>query len=291
MFSANAPALHLIIPTHTTRHLDLCLTGIALQTVRPATITVTCDVDDVAIGTMLQEQAAKLRLRIHYVRRQGEGKERLAQVRNNAVRALESLGVNSGRLLFLDGDTYATSNCVALHQELGSRAEMVLPGRINLTEAETELLHQEALLAGTQLIGVSPAHLGELDSLQRRGDWHQFLRRLKFTKSHKPKLLGGHHSVDWDAFLQVNGHDEEYHTWGTEDDDFARRVYQTGGRSIVAVRRIVVFHLYHPPRGGGDWHDRANAERFASTGLPTFCRFGLRDPWPQSKVELDIFGG
>jgi len=86
----------------------------------------------------------------------------------------------------------------------------------------------------------------------------------------------------------VNGHDEEYHTWGTEDDDFARRVYRSGGGSVIAIRDIVVYHLYHPTRSPGDWHDRENAARFKRRNVPIYCQYGLYSPYLQESVQVDV---
>jgi len=282
-------AIHLIVPTHTTRHLELCLVGIALQDRRPDTITVTCDVVDSEIENLLRRLASKLRIAIRYVRRPNQGKERLAQVRNNAVRSLIRDGFSSGRLVFLDGDTLAPPTCIRKHLEFGRCAEMVLPARIDLDESTTFSINAESLLVKKGFPEPSPESLRSLNRLHRKSRFHQFLRRLNLTKAHKPKLLGGHHSVSFEAFRRVNGHDEEYHTWGTEDDDFARRIYRTGGTSIVAIRDIIVFHLYHPTRAPQDWHDRENARRFQRRSSPDVCRYGLRNPLPQDPVLTDIF--
>ena len=117
---------------------------------------------------------------------------------------------------------------------------------------------------------------------------HARLRRWRLAKSHKPKMLGGHHSVTLDMYRALNGHDEEYHTWGTEDDDFCRRVYKAGGTARIAVRDILVYHLYHPSRAPGDWFDRPNANRFLRRDLPTRCVRGLDSPLAQPPVQVDL---
>lgn len=242
------PPVHVIIPTHLDRYLDFVLVGLARQTLAPASITVTCDVVDERIDEMVRRCADWLGLTIRHVRRPHTGTERLAQVRNNAVRALLDAGVCDGRLLFLDGDTMPSDHCVQRHAVLGSNVDLVLPYRIYLL--------------------------------------HQRLRRWHLAKSHKPKMLGGHHSVSLAMYRQVNGHDEEYHTWGTEDDDFCRRVYRAGGTARIAVRDIIVFHLHHPTRAPRDWFDRPNAQRFLRRDLPLRCARGLDSPVEQGPVMV-----
>lgn len=282
------PSVHVIIPTHLDRYLDFVLVGLARQTVAPASITVTCDVVDERIDEMIRRCADWLGLTIRHVRRPHTGTERLAQVRNNAVRALLESGVTDGRLLFLDGDTVPSDNCIERHALLGRDVDLVLPYRIYLTEEQTAALDAGSLLRGEMNIEPSAAQLAQLTRLHRRYVLHQRLRRLGLAKSHKPKMLGGHHSVSFEKYRQVNGHDEEYHTWGTEDDDFCRRVYRAGGTARVAVRDIIVYHLHHPTRAPRDWFDRPNAKRFMRRDLPARCVRGLDSPLEQLPVEVSV---
>ena len=133
---------------------------------------------------------------------------------------------------------------------------------------------------------------GQLRALGRRHRRYrrqQLLRMVGLTKRHKPKPLGGHHSVRLDACYAINGFDEEYHTWGTEDDDFGRRLYAAGGTPVVAVRDIVVFHQHHPTRAPGDWHARENAQLFGQR-RPVRCRHGIESPLTQGTVEIISIG-
>lgn len=282
------PPVHVIIPTHLERYLDFVLVGLARQTVAPASITVTCDVVDERIAEMIRRCADWLGLTIRHVRRPHTGTERLAQVRNNAVRALLDAGVREGRLLFLDGDTIPSDRCVEQHAVFGRGVDLVLPHRVYLSQEQTQRLDAGALLRGEMTVEPSAAQLAQLSRLHRRYILHQRLRRLGLAKSHKPKMLGGHHSVSLAMYRQVNGHDEEYHTWGTEDDDFCRRVYRAGGTARVAVRDIIVFHLHHPTRAPRDWFDRPNAQRFLRRDLPVRCVRGLESPLGQSPVEVSV---
>jgi GT2 family glycosyltransferase len=211
--------------------------------------------------------------------------ERLSQVRNNAVRLLLERGVSrDARLVFLDGDCVPQPDMVARHLSLGRRGDLVIAFRIDLTPAQTEAFDEAALLVGRPPISPTAAQLAELDRRHRRYRRQQMLRRLGLAKRHKPKPLGGHHSVTLAMCRAVNGFDEEFHTWGTEDDDFARRVYAAGGTSVVAVRDIVVYHQHHPARAPGEWHDRANARLFRQR-RPTRCAHGIEAPLPQGAVE------
>lgn len=297
--------VHVIIPTHTTRHLRLTLLGIACQSVAPESITVSCDNDKDEIRDHLAEVTAELGLSITLVRREHQGMERLAQVRNNAVRMLigrfpaeicgkpgmtkEQVEADP-QLLFLDGDCFLEKDAIAKHGEFAAQRELVIPFRVDTTKDQLDEFDESKARRGEMPIAINEQQRQLLDKRHRRYERQQRIRRWPLIgglliKPHKPKLLGGHHSVRLSSYIAVNGHDEEYHTWGTEDDDFCRRVYETGSESVVAIRQIDCLHLYHPTRNPGDWHDRPNAERFKGD-LPTRSAHGLDNPMPQGEIEV-----
>jgi hypothetical protein len=282
----NGGEAHLIIPTHTTRWLRRTLIGVHRLIPPPDSVTVTSDTDRPDIHQVLQQAADELGLALTLVCRPHQGTERLSQVRNNAVRMLLERGVSpDARLIFLDGDCVPQPDMVARHLGIGSRGDLVIAFRIDLTPAQTEAFDEDALLAGRPPITPTAGQLAALSRRHRRYCRQQLLRRLGLAKRHKPKPLGGHHSVPLAMCRAVNGFDEEFHTWGTEDDDFGRRVYAAGGTSVVAVRDIVVYHQHHPARAPDDWHDRPNAKLFRK-GRPIRCTHGIETPLPQDAVEV-----
>ncbi|MHC4710996.1 MAG: galactosyltransferase-related protein [Planctomycetota bacterium] len=277
---------HLIIPTHTTRWLRRTLIGVAGLDAPPDSVTVTSDTDRPDIRQLLEQAADELGLALTLVCRPHQGTERLSQVRNNAIRMLLERGVSpDARLIFLDGDCVPQPDMVARHLGIGSRGDLVIAFRIDLTPAQTAAFDEEALLAGRPPITPTAGQFAALSRRHRRYRRQQQLRRLGLAKRHKPKPLGGHHSVTLAMCRAVNGFDEEFHTWGTEDDDFGRRVYAAGGTSVVAVRDIVVYHQHHPARAPDDWHDRPNARLFRKA-RPIRCTHGIETPLPQDAVEV-----
>ncbi|MHC4900247.1 MAG: galactosyltransferase-related protein [Planctomycetota bacterium] len=277
---------HLIIPTHTTRWLRRTLVGVAGLDPPPDSVTVTSDTDEPDIRQLLEQAADELGLAVTLVCRPHQGTERLSQVRNNAIRMLLERGVSSeARVVFLDGDCVPKPDLVARHLGMGSRGDLVIAFRIDLTPAQTAAFDEEALRAGRPPIIPTASQLAALQRRHRRYRRQQLLRQLGLAKRHKPKPLGGHHSVTLAMCQAVNGFDEEFHTWGTEDDDFGRRVYAAGGTSVVAVRDIVVYHQHHPARAPEDWHDRPNARLFRKS-RPIRCPHGIEAPLPQGAVEV-----
>ncbi|MEM1166625.1 MAG: galactosyltransferase-related protein [Planctomycetota bacterium] len=288
--------VHVIIPTHLPRYLEFVLVGLARQTVAPATIIVTCDTDDPAIGECLAEWVPRCGLEVHWVRRppvvfEGSKRERLCQVRNNGVRYLaQALGRTDGRILVLDGDTLASDTCVEHHA--ATPEDLVYPYRINLTQQRTESLDAASLLAGDQTLEPTHDDRIELVRRDRRYRKHLVLRRFGLVERHKPKLLGGHFSVRTALYLELNGFDELYEGWGFKDDEFAERAARrghvcTGGRPAsvrVAVADILAWHLWHPTRQSpGRMAELPTYQRFRTRGrLPRVCGHGVEHPLAQS---------
>lgn len=284
--------LHVLIPTHTPRYLDIVLAGLARQTRRADSITVSCDTDDPAIGSVIEACCAQFGIGASWVRRASHGGERLCQVRNNGVRhILESTGAASGRIVVLDGDMLASDGLLEQHERLGDGYDLVYAYRVNLKEAASLELDAERVFLGSQRITIGEPELRTLSARHRRYRRHLRLRRLRLVPLHKPKLLGGHFSVDLDLYERLNGFDELYQGWGFKDDEFARRAAKLGARVRVAVRDIVAWHLYHPTRQPeGPMRKLSTARRFARTDLPIVAQHGVRNPIEQPLVAVTRFG-
>lgn len=277
--------IHVLLVTHTTRHLRRTLVGVASQT-RPAdSVTLSCDVEDDDIRRLASAAARELGLSITLARRPHQGQSRSAQVRNNAVRALLERGAAEGLLVFLDGDCCPAPDVLETYDRLRANRDLIVGYRIDLTPEQTEAFDEQALREGRR--PVEPT-AGQLRAL-RHGHWRYLraaaLRRLGLRRDHKPKVLSANFGVTLDIYRRINGFDEEYLGWGGEDDDLGRRVYLAGGRPIVGVRDLTVYHLYHEARATGRWRDAPGVKRFLAGG-PTRCVHGLDNPYEQPPVEV-----
>ncbi|MBY0311994.1 MAG: glycosyltransferase [Phycisphaerales bacterium] len=281
------PQQHVILCTHTPLHLRRCLLGFVAQTRRADSITLSCDVENTEIIRVVEEVAREASLPIRVVQRPHTGKARCSQVRNNAVRdLLTRIRPDPGaRLIFLDGDTVPSPDMVARHESLGGSRGLISTFRVNLTEEQTERFSDADLLAGRPPVELLSAQCDELKQRHKRYRRQLFWRTLGMGKSHKPRLIGGHFSVPLDAYVAVNGCDEAYEGYGQEDDDLARRLHAAGWPSIVAVREIVVYHLFHPTRAPQAWDSAPGVARFRAPA-PTRAELGLDRPAPQGPMTI-----
>ncbi len=301
---------HVIICTHTPRHLARTILGVACQTDPPASVTISCDNDDRAIAGVVQECSERLRYRcrpdtpgarLALVQRPHQGESRSSQVRNNAVRAAAAIGcfacnspgLDAGvtdhhRLWFLDGDCCPTPEAQAMHLSLGRHGGLVVGFRIDLTPEQTDAMSDERLGNGLWPIRPTKEQLAILRWRHRRYVRAAFLRRLGFAKPHKPKLLSANFSVGLNDYISINGFDEAYVGYGQEDDDLGRRLYRAGVKPVIGVATAVALHQWHATRAPVAWEDSPNAARFAQP-FATRCRLGLDSSAAQPEPIVHVY--
>lgn len=296
------PPIHVIIPTHTTRHLAPTLAGLANQSRRPDAVVVTCDCESPDIETLLRTWGNRLELPIIHTSRPHYNEARLNQVRNNGFRALDKLGLltakrnpnqpidENARVIVLDGDTVLAPTAVERHQQMGMGFDLVIPYRVDLTPERTVDFTPEAIIRGQVDPEPTEDDLAVLEVRHRRYVRQLWLKGLGLGKAHKPKIIGGHHSVSVSSYLEVNGYDERYVGYGFDDDDLAKRIYRSGGTSVIAVRDIVAFHLYHPSRKPEKMARTEAYRRFRDRSLPARCERGFRYPIEQDEPVIKFFG-
>lgn len=315
------PRLHLVIPTHTTRHLATCLAGLAMQTSPPDTVTLTCDTDDPAIARAAQDiwtpivrtllDLGRQSPVFRHVCRPHTGVARLNQVRNNGVRALDAAGELRDRdtIVVLDGDTVLGPRSCGEHRTLGGQLghDLVVPYRFNLDQDTTERITPQSLLTLAGQLGepddrdwgVRPplaipedAH-AQLRVRQKRYERQMWLRRwcAVLVKPHKPKVLGGHHGVSVRVFRAVNGYDERFTGYGYDDDDLSRRVLALSPPPRVTIAmHILAFHLWHPTRAPSRPTDAPGYATFCEPWRAR-CERGLENPTDQPAVSVRLISG
>lgn len=284
-----AARLHIIVPTHTPRHLAACLGALAHQVQGPRSITVTCDTDLAEIGQIVRTAPRHADLvALTWVHRASPGVVRLNQLRNNALRAIDP--PDDDLVVVIDGDIVLEREALARHASLADRgARMVHAFRVDLSPDASRAAERALEGSGADLGALIGA--GDRERLARRARRyrrHAFARRLGFPLAgHKPKLLGAHHAVRAGLLRSVNGYDEAYEGYGFDDDDLARRLHRAGARGVIAVEEILALHLYHESRAPARAVDAPGYARFRRRDLPVRCEHGWQDPLAQPGVTIE----
>lgn len=277
-------SVHVVIPTHTDRHLRRTLLGLSRQSTRASTVTVSGDTDDPAILQVVRDVHRETGMPLVHTARRRHDEPRRAQTRNNGIRALLELEPDpEDHVLFLDGDCLPAKNLVETHAASAAVGELVIGYFIPLAEDVTKRLDERELD-----LAADAEQLEDLRARERRAGRQLLLRRFGLTKSHKPKAVTGNLGVRLRRILQVNGFDEAYMEWGFEDDDFTRRLHSAGSRVALAHTTALVFHQWHPTLKSSDWTKTDSAARFRSR-TPMRCRNGIEHPVSQHDVETTRF--
>ena len=252
----------------------------------------TCDVDEPDIRTLVTDASRELGLAITLVHRPHQGQSRSSQVRNNGIRAIQTeleASKTDPLLVFLDGDCCPAPDCFATHAKLAEQTGVVLGHRIELTEPQAEQFDVEALRDGREPVPIEADQCAAVRTREQRFRKQLWMRRLGLGKPHKPKLLSANFAVSWSMYSRVNGFDEAYTGYGQEDDDLGRRLYKAGSGVALGLTQATVYHLWHPTRAPGTWHDSPNAARFAQP-FEIRCTLGLDTPADQPPVTVERFG-
>lgn len=281
------------------------------QTTPPHAVIVTCDNDDPSIGALLDETwpatARVLRERtgeapaLLHAFRPTLGQARLNQVRNNGVRTLlgEGLAGDDDLIVVCDGDTMLEPDAVAKHLALArAGADVIVCYRIELSEAQTPGV---ALADVTGSLAAFEAMIARYDTPEARAALLDRQRRYEravrlrswvpgwtgIIKPHKPKILGGHHSVRVRALRAVNGFDERFGGYRFNDDDLGRRLYAHRPRLHVriAVSDITAVHLWHPIRAPMRLQDAPGYELFQQPWVAR-AALGLDNPREQPALTV-----
>lgn len=300
-----------LIPTHTTRHLALCVGSLRFQQTPPHAVVVTCDNERSDIAALLedvwgptaralQERGGHAPVLLH-VQRAHAGQARVNQVRNNGLRALDNAGMlrEQDVVIICDGDTMLAPDAIAKHvARARAGADVTACYRVELTESQTQRVTESDVLASAERFASMFAESQTAERMARLGARHaRYVRSLRMrrwlptwtglVKPHKPKLLGGHHAVRVATLRAINGYDERFEGYGFDDDDLSRRIHalRPAAQVSIGVRDIIAVHLWHPVR--------APAAINGSPGHQTFCL-----PWttraaegwssPRSQDELHV---
>jgi len=285
---------YLLITTHTTLHLERTLRGVTIQTLLPAELVISCDNDKRDLADHARECMTKFGLTGTLVMRPHMNICRLSQVINNGVRAMKALpGTRAikpeDRVIIIQGDCCPGRDFVRTHMELGQRGDLVVGFRHDITSEQTERFDDEALATGRDPVGLTAEQVASIEDRHRRLTWQARLRPFGLAKAHKPKVLGADFSVRAGAFEKINGMDEEYVGYGSEDDDVGRRLYASGASVAVGIKQLEIYHLWHQTRKGQAWEESSGVARFKMK-TPTRAVYGLDNPLPQETVQVSEIG-
>lgn len=217
------------------------LLGFLAQTYTDFAILVADDGSDDRVRGLLAEPIFDP-LPIQHVWHEDRG-FRLSAIRNRAIAQS-----TAEYLIFCDADCVPRDDYVESHIRHArpnyfiAGARVNIPAAVHQTFSDEEILSQRIFDAGF-LAGKRAALKRYRWRLSRGSRWESCLNWLTFRYC----VFSGSNSSAWrDDLLAVNGFDESFTGYGSEDRDIGIRLHNNGVRSRYLKFSLVQMHLDHP---------------------------------------------
>lgn len=212
--------------------LAFALIGYQRQSFKDFDVVVADDGSDEETRLVVEEFRAAGVFPIKHVRQENQGFRR-ARITNTGVRASEG-----PVLLLSDGDCIPHRDFVGAHAERCGKGGFCTGGYVRLSADYCRTLDREKVRAGEHEAQISPADRRHF----RITHWKSVLGIL-LGNVRKPKVYGCNLSVDREAFVAVNGLDENFDGFGKEDSDLRNRLRRSGARPASLWGRAWVYHV------------------------------------------------
>ena len=228
----------LIITVFNRSHLiRKALLSLQNQSVKPDELILSDDGSTEDIISEISGIVKKFDFPVKYVRQENKG-FRLAKTRNNGVR-----NSNGDLIIFLDQDLIHTKNLIDTFIKNSKKNEFITGVPIWLSEEKSSLITEERIIENNFLELISDSEKVYIDKHYYKNKFYYYLHKLKLTN--KPPLRGGCCAINREDFLAINGYDEKYIGWGSEDDDVGHRLYSLGAAGFNPFRKEYTLHLFH----------------------------------------------
>lgn len=214
--------------------LDLCLHSVLQQSVLPAEVIIADDGSKEETRSLIENFSARFPVPLHHVWHADEGFQ-LARIRNRAMAQ-----ATGDYILQIDGDLLLHHHFVKDHLSFARPGSFVSGSRVLMNDALSQSLlgkrkqNVSVFTKGTKNFfnGVRLPIAGRLLSLNRPAGNDYTVRgcNMAFWKK---------------DIIRVNGYDESFTGWGSEDWELAARLMNAGLRKRKFKMGGIVYHLYH----------------------------------------------
>jgi glycosyltransferase involved in cell wall biosynthesis len=216
--------------------LAAVLDSLARQSEPPDEIVIADDGSGERVRAIVEQFKAESPIPVHHVWQEHQG-FRVARLRNLAIAK-----ATGDYIVFIDGDMLLHPSFVADHRHFARRKAFTQGVRIPLDEQATR-----------SMLTIPGSIPGSLDR-RLRGRRSLYSIHSRVLAPLTRKLGNGIVSIKscnqgfWRSDLvAVNGFDEEFVGWGSEDKDLCARLIHHGIARQTLLFGGIAFHLHHPP--------------------------------------------
>ena len=263
------------------RALFLCLLK---QKKQPDELIITDDGSSQKVLDFIGDLIPKSEFKVKHIYQEDKG-FRKTRALNNAVR--NSIG---DLLIFCDqdlifGDEYVETIASNIKENI------FLMGRAHTLKREEKdfvLENIEKINLYEEIVKNLPdSYIPTIKKMLNEDKRRRLLKTFKLAKR-GIKLVGMSYALMKNAYIKVNGYDENYIGWGQEDDDFGNRLTVAGINGKELITKNIQLHLWHysdPTKvhsSNEEYYYKRKEEIFSKKDF--YCKKGYED----SKNRDDI---
>ena len=228
------PSISLIISTYNNvEALILLLRSVRLQTILPNEVIIADDGSSKTTRQLIEKEIKTFPAPLIHVWQKDEG-FRLAHIRNKAI-----VQAKYDYLVSIDGDIVLHRDFIRDHKRFAEKGCFIQGGRVILFERATKRMVQKGQ---TSVSYFYPAIYNRHNTIAS-----PFLSRI-FTRKRTQSIrrIRGCNASFWKSdLIKINGYNEMFVGWGSEDKELAVRLYNSGINLKVIKFGAVCYHLHH----------------------------------------------
>lgn len=256
--------------------LERVLEGLDQQIDTNFEIIIADDGSDDRTRYVVEEAIKKSKIKIKYIWQEDQG-FRLAKIRNLAVKHSEG-----EYLIFLDGDCIPPPNFIKNHRKLAENGWAVLGQRILASKSFSAEIEFGQVKVGRDFFYLYRIIDAYIHSKTNR--WFPALEiSIRYMRKLQPtnweKVRGCNFALWKSDYININGSDECFLGWGSEDKDLAVRLINNGIKLKDGRNFVWVLHL---------WHKENNKERDKINMRIVKERFLSREIYPEKGMHSDV---
>lgn len=267
------------------RALFLCLLR---QKKQADELIITDDGSSQKVLDFISDLIPKAQFKVKHIYQEDKG-FRKTRALNNAVR--NSTG---DLLIFCDQDLIFGEEYIETIAN-NIKNNIFLMGRAHhTTEDEKNIILSdiENINSYNEIIKKLPAkYIETIDKMLKEDRKRRIIKTLRLAKR-GIRLVGMSYALMREAYLKVNGYDENYVGWGQEDDDFGNRLTVAGINGKELITQNIQLHLWHysdPTKihsANEEYYYKRKEKIFSKKDF--FCKKGYEDSKDRNDVTIKI---
>jgi len=229
-------ACSLIIATYNwPQALQLCLQSVREQNTLPSEVIIADDGSGQETAALIQAFQNDFPVPLKHIWHPDEG-FRLAAIRNKGIAAAAS-----EYIIQIDGDLLLHPSFISDHLEMQTPGYFVAGSRVMLPASTSAAL----LSAGSTDMKKKGILLLGWNALRNRFLRTFLAKRYKITGPHTYYVKGANMAFWKKDLVKVNGYNEAFRGWGSEDREIAIRLVNAGVQKLSIKMGAVCYHLFH----------------------------------------------